>query len=178
MSTCPQPDNSTLTPLYGSKFQFGIQKLPNLSFSVQSFQLPSVTIDVALQDTPLQTIPHRGAKVNYEDLSITFIVDSKMDNYKVLYNWIMNWCDRCECCAPNNLYDVGEMTDFSDGYINIFDPKDKSKRISTIKFIDMIPYSIGAIEFSTTNQEDTIVTATATFKFTYFMFDDEVKSYH
>ena len=43
----------------------------------------------ATQVTPLRDIPKPGTKLNYEDLTMTFIVDEDLANYQEIHGWLV-----------------------------------------------------------------------------------------
>lgn len=169
MSTCPNPTNEVLTPLNGNNFSFGIQKIPEVSFNVQKVQIPTVRFEPVPQSTPLIDVYHRGNTIEYGELVVTFIIDSGFVNYLSLYNWMVRTCDHDSCFRSANLYDHDEMFDLSDGFLNIM-AANKKDVLYSIKFIDMMPYSISQIDFDTQTSDTTPVMCEALFKFSYFVF--------
>lgn len=83
---CPTP--SVINPIQVSGFDFKIAKIPDLSFWVKEATLPSISLSPANQETPFKTIPRVGDKPDFGNLSIRFMVDEKMLNYKALFEWI------------------------------------------------------------------------------------------
>lgn len=173
MSTCPSPSNDLLTPLNANNFTFGLQKVPEVSWNVTKCQLPSITASPSVMDTPLIDVNFRGGKLEYGELVVTFLIDSGFQNYLKLYNWMVRTCEHSTCFYnTDNLYDNemgGELWTLSDGFINVMAPNKKDV-LYTIKFIDMLIYSISEISFDTQAADATPITCDATFKFSYFVF--------
>lgn len=173
MSTCPNPTNDLLTPLNGNNFSFGIQKVPEVSWNVQKVQIPSVRLEPAIMDTPMIDVNFRGGKLEYGDLTITFIVDSAFENYLKLYNWMVRTCDDSKCFSnTDNLYDHEFETEgwtVSDAFLNVMKPN-KTDVLYSIKFVDLMPTSMSQIDFDTLSSDVASVVCEAEFKFSYFVF--------
>ena len=50
--------------------------------------LPGITLSEAIQNTPFKDISMPGNKLEYEDLSVTFIVDEYLENYTSMHEWL------------------------------------------------------------------------------------------
>ena len=78
-----QPDNPNfLSPL---GFNFGIKKLPNTNYFVQSVNVPSVQMGDAIMPTPFVNIPTIGDRITYAEFQVSFKVDEDLRNYIELY---------------------------------------------------------------------------------------------
>ena len=58
-----------------TQFRFGIHQLPKVEFFTVSANLPGITLPAAPYPTPFKDIPIMGEKLDYANLSISFIVD-------------------------------------------------------------------------------------------------------
>ena len=77
------PDN--LNYLSNISFRLTMQDAPNLTWFCQSVNVPGVSIDAIDVQTPYLNIPHAGAKVTFEELSVRFIVDEHLKNWMEIY---------------------------------------------------------------------------------------------
>ena len=71
-----------------TQFRFGIHQLPKVEFFTVSANLPGVSVPSATFATPFTDISIMGEKPEFENLSITFIVDEYLENYISLHNWL------------------------------------------------------------------------------------------
>ena len=81
-STSPlsrQPDK--LDYLSPTQFKFNIHQLPKVEFFTVAANIPGISLPAATYNTPFKNIPTIGEKPEYEDLTITFIVDEFLENY-------------------------------------------------------------------------------------------------
>ena len=56
-----------------TKFRFGVIKLPKVEFFCTAANIPGISLGNASQPTPLKDIPIPGDKLEYENLSISFL---------------------------------------------------------------------------------------------------------
>ena len=82
-----QPINTSFLSPIGFKFQ--LNNFPEVNYFVQSASLPGISISSISVPTPLKAIDIAGDEVNFEELSIKFIVDENMKNWLSIYDWII-----------------------------------------------------------------------------------------
>ena len=82
-----QPINTSFLSPIGFKFQ--LNNFPAVNYFCQSATLPGISISAIDVPTPLKTIAMVGDEVNFEELSIKFIVDENMKNWLSIYDWII-----------------------------------------------------------------------------------------
>ena len=70
------------------QFRFKMTKLPLVEFFVQSANLPGISLGSAQQNTPLYDIPIPGDKLDYDNLTIQFLVDENLENYREIHGWL------------------------------------------------------------------------------------------
>ena len=69
-------------------FKLILTKTPKVDFLCQSANIPQISMGTAIQPTYLKDIPVPGDKVLYDDLTVSFLVDEKMENYLSIYKWM------------------------------------------------------------------------------------------
>jgi hypothetical protein len=154
--------------LSGIGFQFNLEKLPGVSFYCQSANVPSQNLAVATQATRFNAIPEPGDEVNYDDLTIRFLVDEDLKNYMSIHNWI-RYLGHPEGENDWNEYSDGESyqeKQYSDGFIFILDSNFNRK--FRIYFKDLFPVSLSGLNFDATYTDTEYFAVDATFKFTIF----------
>ena len=91
MTTSQSPLSRQPTKLdYASptQFRFILNQLPKVEFFTVATNLPGITLSETVQNTPFKDIPIMGNKLEYEDLSVTFICDEYLENYTSLHEWM------------------------------------------------------------------------------------------
>lgn len=71
-----------------TQFKFSINQLPKVEFFTVAANIPGISLPPATYNTPFKNIPTIGEKPEYEDLTITFIVDEFLENYITIHEWI------------------------------------------------------------------------------------------
>ena len=59
-----------------------------LSFLLQSANIPDLTLADVVIPTPFKPIPVMGQNLTYGNLSLSFIVDEFLENYRELHEWL------------------------------------------------------------------------------------------
>ena len=155
--SCPMPEN--INPLSPNGFMLSIQKLPSLTYFCQRVNLPAISLPAADQATPFVNIPHKGEILEYEDLIVEFLVDSKMENYKAINYWMTDGFP--DNSPPEDL--------FSDGTLHVLDVNNQIAQ--SIKFVDMVPVSLQGLTFESTASDVQYLVGTATFRYSYYKFE-------
>lgn len=172
--TCPIPNN--INPLQSNGFMFTINKLPEISFFCQEATLPSLDLPRAVQATPLVDDSHPGDKVSFGDMTITFLIDGGMANYKAVADWMMglgfprdhtqytNWINSHKTFPTDN----ENMAGVSDGVLQILNSSNNP--LHTIVFRDMWPTALSSLQLQATTSDTMYLTGTATFVYTMYEF--------
>jgi len=154
--------------LSGAGFQFSLKKLPGVSFYCQSANVPSQNLAVAMQATRFNTIPEPGDEVNYDDLTVRFLVDEDLKNYRSIHNWI-RYLGHPESDQDWTTYADGDSyqeKQYSDGILFVLDSNFNRK--FKIYFKDLFPVSLSGLNFDSTYTDTEYFAVDATFKFTIF----------
>jgi hypothetical protein len=168
------PEN--LNPLSPNGFQFVIQKIPEMVYFTQEVPLPGVSLPRMEMDTPFTQIKVPGSKMEFEPLTINFLVDENMTNYLAIFNWIAGLGHPQEFEQYTSFMNrspkfimTESANNYSDGNLEILGSNNTV--VQTVKFVDLIPTSLSGLTFATTNTDVTYITASATFEYTYFVFE-------
>lgn len=167
---------TTLDYLRPAMFRFDIMSLPRTSFTCQVASIPGLTIGSATQVTPTLDIPVIGDKLEFDPLTIEFMVNEDLSNYIELYNWIVaiastelvNYtADDFRKAIANYSPAVNSPREdrslYSDASLFILDGNNQPT--AKINFLDIIPISIEGIPFDIRITSQDPVTARATFKY-------------
>jgi|TARA_R110000772_G_scaffold78170_1_gene167725 hypothetical protein len=188
MTTSQSPLSRQPTKLdYASptQFRFVIGQLPKVEFFTVATNLPGITLSGAVQNTPFKDIPMPGNKLDYEDLTVTFIVDEFLENYTSLHEWLLAFgfpknreqfstFRSTTSNAPtdtkgsnNDIGVVGATTAmrgmFSDATLVVL--SNKNNPIVQVNYADVFPTSLSALDFNQSATDVEYLQATATFKY-------------
>jgi hypothetical protein len=171
--TCPTPDN--INPLSPVGFQFSIQKLPALSFFCQEVNLPGITLGDPEFVNPFARVPIPGETLTYDQLTIQFLVDEDMANYKSVYNWLValgfpeSYTQYTSFLTEEQRGQLNELaSNYSDATLTILTNNNRPSQ--TVEFIDLFPTNIDSLQFSSVQQDVQYLIGRATFRFSYYKF--------
>lgn len=164
-------------------FKLILTKTPKVDFLCQSANIPQISMGTAVQPTYLKDIPVPGDKVLYDDLTVRFLVDEKMENYLAIYKWItglgfpesigqFSQLKKDDIRTNASASDDGDPRyfEFSDATLQVLNSNYKPSVL--INFKDAFPVALSTLDFDVTTRDYNYFTAEATFKYTIFNITD------
>ncbi len=88
--TTKQPSGTNLDYADPTKFKFQMVKLPLVEFNTVAAQIPDVSLSELNQPTRLQQLKIPGNDMTFSDLTITFLVDEELQNYRKVHELSLN----------------------------------------------------------------------------------------
>ena len=172
--TCPIPSN--INPLQSNGFQFHITKLPELTYFCNEVIIPDISLPVADTNTALSKIPFVGDKVDFGNLTVQFLIDEEMNNFKAIHNWIISlgFPELHEQYTnfinsnTDSLYTNEVMASQSDATLSILNSSNNVVR--TVQFVDIVPVSLGSIQLTSTTDDTIYLAGVAVFDYNYYRF--------
>ena len=166
-----------------TQFRFGIHQLPKVEFFTVSANLPGITLPVITYPTPFTDISLMGEKLDYANLSISFIVDEYLENYISLHNWMVGigFPEKREQfqiyrdvtsntpasgkTPPVDLAGkaIPDKSLFSDAFIQIL--SNKNNPIVEVNFENIFPTSLSALDYTQNATDVDYMVATADFAY-------------
>jgi hypothetical protein len=166
-----------------TQFRFGIHQLPKVEFFTVSANLPGISAGTTTHATPFKDIPTMGEKLEYENLSISFIVDEYLENYISLHNWMVGigFPENREQfrtfrdvtsntpasgkTPPTDLVGkaIPDIAMYSDAFLQIL--SNKNNPILEVSFQNAFPISLSALDFTQTATDVEYLVATAEFAY-------------
>lgn len=146
-----------LSPVH---FDLQINKLPATSWFVQRVGVPGLMIDMAMMPTPFRKVKRPGQNVEFQELTISFIVDENMLNYIELYNWMM------QASGGENFSQYETLTESDEGVTSdatlIISQSNQSANM-TIRLKDIFPINLSELQLDATVPDVIHAECTATF---------------
>lgn len=167
---------ASLNYIQPNNFTFRIKRLPDLNFTIQSCNVPGISVGRVDQPNPVQGAPLQGDRMFFADLSVAFLVDENLRNYREIFTWmsrITNQSWHPGSYHYKTLRDAqpgGDVGLFSDITMNILTSA-KNPNIR-LKFTDAFPIQLSDLIFD--SQSDPSAFAKAQVVFTYKDYDFEV----
>lgn len=170
--SCPFP--AALNPLSPNGFQLVIDKLPGITFFCQQCPIPGISLPQSVQGSPFADISLPGDKMDFEQLTVTFLVDEQMDNWKAVFRWMqgLGFPDNNEQyknykANPNGKSEVANF--YSDARLIILG--NNLTPIQTLVFTDIYPSDLGSLAFTNVSNDVEYLTASATFNYSTYDFE-------
>ena len=175
----PTRSHQATNTLYGNHYRFAIERLPDLTFFVQSISSPSVSGSAQTQETPFAFAHHPTSRLNYGDISVTYLVDASFKTYFSLYYWMRGYgfphsFDEVKRFRAKQLSNHRvsprarpvelEKTTAS---ISILTP-DTASIVAEINIDEVFPTELTSLDFTSTNTDAPVLTTTATFSCSTF----------
>ena len=175
------------------QFRFKILKIPNVEFFVQSVNIPGITLGEATQTTPLKDIPIPGDKLDYDNLTIQFLVDENLENYREIHGWLTGLGFPKDHEQFRNLQNAGsdrfpttknvginkELGKVSkavqdDGGLysdaTLFVLSSKNNAALEVRFRDIYPISLSGLDYNQQETDIQYLTASVTFAYKIYEF--------
>ena len=173
-----------------TQFKFTISQLPKVEFFTTAANVPDLTLADAIIPTPFKPIPVMGTNLTFSNLSVTFIVDEFLENYRELHDWLTaigfpksrkqfrdfrsttsNTPTGTTATPQVDVGSVGAATSarsmFSDATLTIL--SNKNNPIVEVRFSDLYPVSLGALEFNQNSTDVEYISVQA--DFTYKLYE-------
>ena len=172
------PEN--LSYLAPTQFELLVKKLPNTKYFSTGVNVPSVSVAEVQQPTNLgRNVLIPGDKINFGEITVTFIVDENMENWTELYQWMSQITSSTDPEKYRSLVGAARRADlpydgsgdpdavYSDMTIVVTTAANNPNRY--IRIEGAFPTSLGEITMDTTVAGGlSYVTCTASFQFTTF----------
>lgn len=150
-----QPTNLNL--FSPNKFLITIPLFPTVQFFAQDCEIPAVSIGKVKMSTNKNLgFPDVGDKLDFEDLTVNFILDEDMAGPKEIYQWMWDATDR-------NRKDFNPFQDMT-----ITALTNNSNANFRVTYKHCVPYSISRVDMSTKRSEDQPNLMTVQFAYSSF----------
>jgi|LakMenE18May11ns_1017448.scaffolds.fasta_scaffold9760469_3 hypothetical protein len=171
-----QPENRNY--LSGVNFKLQLMKCPSVEFFCQAANVPGISLLTAEQPTRFNSIPIPGDEVQYEDLTVRFLVDEDLKNYAEIHSWIRELghpydlkelYDAQTEAEKSILYYGGYASEgsvYSQAILHILNSNFKPKY--KVVFRDVFPISLGSLNFDSSLTDPGYFPVEASFKYTIY----------
>jgi hypothetical protein len=175
-----------------TQFKFNIVKLPKVEYFVTSVNVPGISMGTTTQATMLRDLPGPGDKLSYEALTLSFLVDEHLENYREIHGWLTGLgfprdhsefktlqdagTDRFPTSSGNVSTEVGKVNNtapdegstFSDATLMILSSKNNA--IVEVRFRDIFPVSLGGLNYEQQAGDVEYLTTSVTFNYKLYEF--------
>lgn len=162
---------NTTNYLKENAFSFQIAYLPNMTFHLQSANLPAITANPISVATPLSPMSIPSNTLEYEQLQISFRVDENLANYREIHEWMIKLHSAKDTDDFVSLQSESKLSDsfgggVSDGTLSIRTNK-QNPNIRVI-FKDLFPISLSGIQFTSASDSAGELVSQCSFAYTTY----------
>ena len=172
-----------------TQFKFTINQLPKVEFFTTAANIPDLTLSDVVIPTPFKPIPVLGQNLTYGNLSLSFIVDEFLENYRSLHEWMTaigfpkdrkqfrdfrSNTSNTPSASINtpSTERVGATTPanalFSDA--NLIVLSNKNNPVLQVDYQNIYPVALSGIQFSQDGSDVQYITSSATFSYQIYEF--------
>jgi hypothetical protein len=189
MTTETSPINRQPTVLdYSSptQFRFMIHQLPKVEFFTTAANIPAISLGELVIPTPYKSIPILGDNLTFDNLTISFIVDEELQNYRTIHDWMVgigfpkskqqfidfrnsgsNTPQAGTGGIGSEIGTVGTSTAdkafYTDATLTIL--SNKNNPILEVRFADVLPVALSGLDYSQNVTDVEYLTATIDFRY-------------
>ena len=168
-----------------TQFKFIINQLPKVEFFTVASNVPSIALGESVFPTPYRQVPVQGDTITFDQLNISFIVDEYLENYLSLHDWITgigfpkskeqftkfrdNTSETPSSVFPERAVNrtsgaiKSDRPNISDATLTIL--SNKNNPIVEIRFRDLFPVSLGALDYDQGATDVEYLRTTASFSY-------------
>lgn len=165
-----------------NKFQLNFSRVPNIQYFCQMITLPGISTSEIPVNNPFVELYSPGEKAIYDVLNITFLVDMELKAWLEIHDWLRALTFPYEYEEYQNLGQLNRFTSaaksklpqFSDGSVTLLSASNKP--YFKFNFVDLFPIALSGFTVSATDSPETVITADATFRFTYYDVEKLIKT--
>ena len=174
----PSKRFDNVATLFGNHYRLVLDALPDLTFFVQSFTMPTVSAAVVQRPNPFTTIPEVADHLTFDTFKVSYLVDNNFKTYFSLFYWlkgygfptsyqdILDFETARKTHIPNPRPRPREIQK-TNATLTILQP-DNDTPVADVFFYDVFPTAIGEMQFESVDSEPTLLKTNATFYYTDF----------
>tara|TARA_B100000073_G_C23646177_1_gene538659 strand:- start:43 stop:621 length:579 start_codon:yes stop_codon:yes gene_type:complete len=171
-----------------TQFKMMINQLPKVEFFITAANVPGLNLGEAIFPTPLKQIPMQGDEITFDNLSISFLVDENLENYKELHDWLIgigfpqsrtqfkdfrSSTSNRPGVTQGISQDIGDVKPatavspmFSDATLTIL--SNKNNPVVEVRFEELSPVALGGLNFDQEATDVQYLKTTADFNYKYY----------
>jgi hypothetical protein len=164
--------------LQPTKYLLTFDRIGSVKYFCQTINIPGMSLPEIKVNTPFLDINSPGTKLNFNTLTINWIVDESLDSWKQIYNWFFSiaspngYTQRTRLSQQQNnnnyLNPNHPINPFSDGILTVLSALNNP--LIRIQFYNLFPTTLSDIDFDVKQSAEDVITGSATFAYDYFEF--------
>jgi|TARA_Y100000310_G_scaffold327218_1_gene393224 hypothetical protein len=128
--------------LYPTNYRFLLTRTPAVTYNCTKASLPSLELPAVIQGTTLVNEGKvSGGKITYGDLTVSFLVDENLENWREIYDWMLSLGTSYDPRFP----EADEKKKYSNATLTVLNSAMNPK--FEVQFNNIFPVSLGGIDF-------------------------------
>ena len=160
--------------LQPNKFILTFARTPNVTYFCQSLGVPGLSLGEVPVNNPFLDVYSPGEKAIYDLLNVTFMVDEELKSWLEIHDWIRAMTfptdfEEYRSLARLNKFasaKQGNKPQYSDASVVLL--SSSNTPYYRFNFHDVFPTSLSTIIMNAQDDPNTVITADATFRYTYY----------
>lgn len=153
--------------LAANKFDFTIQRAPNLTFFIVNATLPSINAGESDYPTTFKKLKIPGDNLETGTLDLTFRIDEDMNNYTEIHTWMQG------IGFPESFTQRSDLQSSRYGLVSdctLLINTSKHNTAIAVTFKDAFPIYLSSVTFTSESTDLDYITSDVTFAFTGMTF--------
>jgi len=168
---------ATMDYAQNSQFRITFPNYPKVTYFCTSITIPGISLTAVDRPTSLANIPMVGDTVTYENFDMTFIVDEKLENYREIYDWMINigfpeehsqfryQQRRTPTGGPKR---IGDRELYDDIMVTVL--SSKNNPVVRLRLYEAWPVQLGGLEYTQTGTDTEYLTCDVSWAYMYYDF--------
>ena len=159
-----------------SQFRVSFPNYPKVEYFCSAITIPGISLTAVDRPTSLANIPMVGDTVTYENFDMTFLVDEKLENYREIYDWMINigfpdnhaQFRNQERRDQSGMQRLGDRELYDDLMITVL--SSKNNPVVRLRLYEAWPVQLGGLENTQTETDVTYLTCDVSWAYMYYDF--------
>lgn len=158
--------------LQSPKWVLSFPRIQLTQFFCQSVNIPGVSVQNTVQNTPFSDLNIPGDKINFDSFTMEFLVDEELQSWVQVHDWLRGISFPKEFEEYKDLSNATRFSkslqtpQYADADLILQSATNQPK--IKFHFVDMFPISISGVNLDVRVGSERVLTATATFKYKRF----------
>jgi hypothetical protein len=155
--------------LQSAKFILSFPRLTSTQFFCQTVNIPDISTQNTLQNTPFSDLNIPGDKLVYGQFNMEFLIDEELQSWIAVHDWMRGIAFPTEFQEYENLKHLSKYSEnvpypqYADAELTILAANNTPKL--KVHFIDMFPIALSQIVLDIRLGSEHTITSSASFKF-------------
>lgn len=169
------PQQNLLIP---SRYQLVFNRLPQSVFYCARVTIPGIELPSATQPTPFVDLPVPGDKLRFNQLEVTFLMDTNFSAWQEIFTWMQalgkpqsfdQYANLSSIAVQSGVDTSGVRPPYADAILTIYTSKNNPQ--FRYGFHDCFPVLLSGVPLDYQQSADQVIDCTVSFQYSYYTFE-------